>query len=182
MIVLTLLFFTPLFYYLPNAALAAIIMVAVYRLLDFKKAKHIFKVRKADGYAMLLTFALTLLVGVEEGIIFGALFALLAFIRRSAYPNIAELGYVEEREAFLGVSSYPEAKTYPEVLIIRFDAALYYANVPFLEEWLIRAVADRPNLKWIVIDGRGINSIDVTAIEGLEDLVSGYRSKGIEIL
>ena len=54
--------------------------------------------------------------------------------------------------------------------------------MPFLEEWLIRAVADRPNLKWIVIDGRGINSIDVTAIEGLEDLVSGYRSKGIEIL
>jgi SulP family sulfate permease len=181
-IIVTLLLLTPLFYYLPNAALAAVILVAVYNLLDFKEAKRLFEIRRADGYVLLVTFALTLLLGVEEGIIIGALFALLAFIRRTAYPNIAELGYVGEKEAFLGVNSYPEAKTYPEALIIRFDAALYYANVPFLEEWLIKAVADRPKLRWIVIDCRGVNTIDATAIEGLEDLVSGYRSRGIEIL
>jgi SulP family sulfate permease len=182
MILVTLLFLTPLFYYLPNAALAAVILVAVYKLLDLKDAKRIFEIRRADGYALLLTFVLTLLIGVEEGIIIGALFALLAFIRRTAYPNIAELGYVEEKEAFLGVNSYPRAKTFPEVLIIRFDAALYYANVPFLEEWLIKAVADRPKLSWIIIDCRAVNTIDTTAIEGLEDLVSGYRSRGIEVL
>lgn len=182
MIVVTLIFLTPLFYYLPNAALAAIIIMAVYRLLDLEEGRRIFKIRRADGYALLLTFALTLLIGVEEGIIIGALFALLAFVRRTAYPHIAEMGYVEEKQAFLALERFPEAKTYPEALIIRFDAALYYANVPFLEEWLIKAVADRPHLKWIVIDCRGVNSIDVTAIEGLEDLLSGYRSRGIEIL
>lgn len=80
------------------------------------------------------------------------------------------------------MSSYLEAKTYPEILIIRFDAALYYANVPFLEEWLIKAVADRPHLKWVIIDRRGVNTIDITAIVGLEDLVSGYRSREIDIL
>ncbi len=182
MIVVTLIFLTPLFYYLPNAALAAIIIMAVYRLLDLEEGRRIFKIRRADGYALLLTFALTLLIGVQEGIIIGALFALLAFVRRTAYPRIAEMGYVEEKEAFLALERFPEAKTYPEALIIRFDAALYYANVPFLEEWLIKAVADRPHLKWIVIDCRGVNSIDVTAIVGLEDLVSGYRSQGIKIL
>lgn len=179
---MTLLFLTSLFYYLPNAALAAIIVMAVYRLLDLEEGRRIFKIRRADGYALLLTFALTLLIGVQEGIIIGALFALLAFVRRTAYPRIAEMGYVEEKEAFLALERFPEAKTYPEALIIRFDAALYYANVPFLEEWLIKAVADRPHLKWIVIDCRGVNSIDVTAIVGLEDLVSGYRSQGIKIL
>lgn len=182
MIVLTLLFLTPLFYFLPNATLAAIILVAVYKLLDLKEAKRIFKVRRADGYTLLLTFALTLLVGVEEGIILGAIFALLAFIRRTAYPNISELGYVEEEEAYLGVPSFPEAKVFPEALIIRFDASFYYANIPYLEEWLIKAVAEKPELKWIIFNCRGVNSIDITAIEGLENLISQYRSQGIVFL
>lgn len=182
LILLTLLFFTPLFYYLPNAALAAIIVVAVYRLLDLREARRIFEIRQADGYTLLLTFALTLLVGVEEGIIGGVLFALLAFIRRTARPEIAELGYVEREDAFLGVESFPEAKTYPEALILRFDASLYYANVSFLEERLISEVAERPRLEYVVIDCRGVNSIDVTALKDLEDLVSGYRSQGIEFL
>jgi sulfate permease, SulP family len=181
-IVATLLFLTPLFYYLPNAALAAIIIVAVYRLLDFEAARRIFRVRRADGYALLLTFALTLLVGVEEGIIIGAIFALLAFVRRTAYPDVTELGYVEEREAFLGTRSFPQAKTYPEALIVRFDAPLYYANVPFLEEWLIKEVPERPRLKYIIIDCRGVNTIDATAVEELENLISEYRSAGIEII
>jgi SulP family sulfate permease len=182
MIVLTLLLLTPLFYYLPNAALAAVIMIAVYKLLDFQEVRRVFKIRRIDGYALALTFILTLLVGVEQGIILGAGFALLAFIRRTAYPHIAELGYVEEKDSFLGLESFPEAKTYPEALILRFDARLYFANVPYLEERLIKEVADRPEVKWIFIDCRGVNSIDVTAIQGLEDLISGYRSRGINVV
>jgi SulP family sulfate permease len=182
MVVATLLFLTPLFYYLPNAALAAVIVVAVYGLLDFREVRHAFRTRTADGLALLITFVVTLLVGVEQGIVAGAAFALLAFVRRTAYPNITELGYVESEDAFLGLRSYPDAKTNPEALIVRFDARLYFANIPFLEEWLISAVADRPRLKWIVLDCRGVNGIDVTAIEGLENLVSKYRAMGIQIL
>jgi SulP family sulfate permease len=182
MILLTLLFLTPLFYYLPQAALAAVIVTAVYRLLDFEEARRIFRIRRVDGLALLITFALTLLVGVEQGIIIGAFFALLAFIRRTAYPNITELGYVEEEEAYLDLRRFPEARTYPEALIVRFEADLYFANISFLEEWLIEKTAERPELKWIVINCRGINSIDETAIMGLEDLISNYRSRGIEIL
>lgn len=182
LILATLLFLTPLFYYLPNAALAAVIVVAVYRLLDLKEARRVFKIRTIDGLTLLLTFAVTLLVGVEQGIVTGSVFALFMFVRRTAYPHIAELGYVEGKVAFLSLESYPEGKTHPQALVIRFDASFYYANVPYLEEWLIKEVADRPKLKWIVIDCRSVNSIDVTAIEGLEDLVSEYRSSEIEIM
>lgn len=182
MVVLTLLLLTPLFYYLPNAALAAVIVVAVYKLLDFREMGHTFKVSRTDGIALLITFLVTLLVGVEQGIIAGAVFALLAFLRRTAYPHITELGYVEEEDSYIGVQSYPEARILPKVLILRFDARLYYANIPFLEEYLISKVPDRPGLEYVVIDCRGINSIDVTALEGLESLISEYKARGIDIV
>lgn len=182
MIIATLLVLTPLFYYLPNAALAAVILVAVYKLLDFEEAQRIFRVKTADGLALLITFVVTVLVGVEQGVISGAAFALLAFLRRTAYPKIVELGYVEREDSFLGQNSYPEGRTFPKTLIVRFDARLYFANISFLEDWLLSAVADRPDLELLVIDFRGVNGIDVTAIEGLENLISEYRSRDIKIL
>lgn len=182
MIVLVLLFLMPLFYYLPYAALAAVVLVAVWGLLDPTEARRIFRTSTADGLALLITFLVTLLVGVEEGIIAGAAFALLAFIRRTAYPEITELGYVQEEEAFLGVRSHSEARTFPEALILRLDARLYFANISFLEEWLITEVAERPQLEWVIIDCRGINDIDLTAIEGLENLTAEYRARGVQVL
>ena len=182
LVVITLLFLTPLFRYLPDAALAAIIVTAVYGLIDLRDARRVFEIRRLDGIALLLTFAATLLVGVEEGIIVGAGFALLVFIRRTAYPDITELGYVPEEDAYLDLRRFPKARTYPEVLVVRFEADLYFANVSFLEEWLISKVPEKPYLKWIVINCRGVNSIDVTAIEGLEKLISDYRTRGVETL
>ncbi len=182
MVVVTLLFLTPLFYYLPNAALAAVIVIAVYKLLDFREARYIFRVRGPDGVAMLVTFLVTLFVGIEQGIIAGAAFALLAFLRRTAYPEIIKLGYVEEDDTFKGLRSYPEAQTFPEALILRFDARLYYANIPFLEEYLVSEIPDHPGLEYIVVDSRGINGIDVTALEGLGNLISEYRARNVNIL
>ncbi|WP_353626445.1 SulP family inorganic anion transporter [Bacillus sp. JCM 19041] len=89
-ILLTLLFFTGLFYYLPQAVLAAIIMVAVYSLIDIKEAKRLFRVKKADGWTWVLTFLATLLLGIEQGIFIGIAFSFAVFIWRSAYPH--ELG------------------------------------------------------------------------------------------
>lgn len=182
LILVTLLFLTPLFYYLPNAALAAVVVTAVYGLIDLKEVRHVFQIRVVDGLALLITFAVTLFVGVEQGVIFGAGFGLIMFIRRTAYPKISELGYVEEEDAFLDTERFPDAKTYPEALILRFEASLYFANISFLEDWLIDKAAEKPRLKWIVINCRGVNSIDVTAIEGLERLISEFRSRGVEIL
>lgn len=182
MIVLVLLFLTPVFYFLPTATLAAVILVAVYKLLDFGEARRIIRVRTVDGLALLVTFFGTLLLGVQQGIIAGTAFAILAFMRRTAYPQIVELGYVEHEDSFLGQNSYPEGRTFENMLIVRFDARLYFANISHLEEWLISATADRPDLKLLIIDCRGVNGIDVTAIEGLENLISEYRSHDTEVL
>jgi anti-anti-sigma regulatory factor len=156
--------------------------VAVFGLLDFRQARRIFEVSPVDGATLVITFLVTLFVGVEEGILAGRLFALLAFLRRTAYPNVTQMGFVQEERAFLDLERWPAAETYPDVLIVRFDATLYYANVPYLEEKLIELVSGKPEVRWIVIDCRGINAIDVTAVEGLEALVSGYRSRGVGIL
>lgn len=182
MIVVVLLFLTPLFYYLPNAALAAVILVAIFGLVNIGEARRIYRIRKDDGLALLVTLAVTLLVGVEQGILAGVVVALVFFIRRTAYPRVFELGYVEREDSFLGQNSYPEGRTFPRTLILRFDARLYFANIPYLEDYLISATADRPDLEILVIDFRGVNGIDVTAIEGLENLISEYRARGIKVL
>jgi SulP family sulfate permease len=155
-------------------------MVAVWRLIDLEEARRAFRISRLDGYALVFTFALTLLLGIEEGILGGTVFSLLAFVRRTTYPDVAELGYVEERDAFLGIRSHPQARSYPGVLIFRFDAPLYYANVPYLEEWLLNATAGKPNLRYVVMDCRGVDTVDATAVEGLEGLVGEYRSSGVE--
>lgn len=182
MILVVLLFLTPLFYYVPDAALAAVILVAIYKLIDLREARRIFRVRKEDGIAMLVAFGGTILLGAEQGIIAGAVFALLAFVRRTAYPRIFELGYVEREDAFLALDRYPGGRTFPHALVFRFDARLYFANVPFLEDWLISATAERSDLDLLVLDCRGVNGVDVTAIQGLENLISEYRARGVEVL
>ncbi|MGI8866020.1 MAG: SulP family inorganic anion transporter, partial [Rubrobacteraceae bacterium] len=133
LIVMTLLFFTPLFYYLPNAVLAAIVMVAVYGLIDFMEPVKLFKVKKVDGWTLLITFAATLLIGIEQGILVGVAFSLALFIWRSAYPHTTEVGYLPEEDVFRNVTRYPEAQTFPNTLVVRVDASLYFANAAFWE-------------------------------------------------
>lgn len=182
LILLTLLFFTGLFYYLPNAVLAAIIMVAVYSLIDIKEAKHLFKVKSVDGWTWVLTFIATLTIGIEQGILIGVGFSLLVFIWRSAYPHIAELGYLKEEKVFRNIKRYPEAQIDPEILIFRIDASLYFANMTFLEDKLSERLAEKPQTKWIVLDFSSVNSIDAVAIHSLEEIMDSYREGNIEFL
>ncbi|MEZ0481772.1 SulP family inorganic anion transporter [Planococcus sp. SSTMD024] len=182
LIILTLLFFTGLFYYLPNAVLAAIIMVAVYSLIDAKELKYLFKVNKVDGLTWLLTFLATLLIGIEQGIIAGAVFSLLVFIRRSAYPHVAELGYLPKEKVYRNTSRYPDAETDPDILIFRVDASLYFANMTFLEEQLCKRLAEKPETKWVVFDFSSVNSIDAVAVHALEDLMEQCQSGKVEMV
>lgn len=175
LILLTLVFFTELFYYLPNAVLAAIIMVAVYSLIDLKEAKHLFKIRKMDGIIWLATFASTLVFGIVEGIIIGIVFSLIVFIWKSAYPHVAELGYLPEEGVFRNIKRFPEAKVDPEVLIFRVDSSLFFANMAFFEEKLAERLVDKPNTKWVILDFTGVNSIDAVAIHSLEEMMSAHR-------
>ncbi|MBT2582704.1 sulfate permease [Planococcus sp. ISL-109] len=182
LIILTLLFFTGLFYYLPNAVLAAIIMVAVYSLIDMKEVKNLFKVNKVDGWTWMLTFLATLFIGIEQGIIIGVIFSLIVFIRRSAYPHVAELGYLPEQQVYRNTKRYPEAEVDPEVLIFRVDASLYFANMTFLEDKLCARVAEKPETKWVVFDFSSVNSIDAVAVHALEELMEQCHTGKVEII
>ncbi|MFA9556979.1 SulP family inorganic anion transporter [Evansella sp. AB-rgal1] len=176
-IIATLLFFTGFFYYLPNAILAAIIMVAVYSLIDIKEAKHLFHIRPLDGWTWVITFAGTLLLGIEQGIIIGVLFSLLIYIWKSAYPHVAELGYLTEQEVYRNIKRYPHAKTDPTILIFRIDSDLFFANTTFLEEKLQERLLDKPNTKWVILDFTGVNSIDAVAIHSLEEIMKTHENQ-----
>ena len=178
-IILILLFFTGVFYYLPNAVLAAIIMVAVYKLIDIKEARYLFKVNTTDGICWLLTFLVALMIGIEQGIITGLALSLIFFIWRSAYPHTAELGYLESQDVFRDVDHHSSAKVNPEVLIFRIDGSLYFANMAFLENRLYDRVEDNPDIKWIVVDFSGVNSIDAVAIHSLEKIFEDYGERDI---
>ena len=180
-IVLTLLFFTPLFYYLPQAVLAAIILVAVYGLIDVKEAVHLFKLKAVDGWTLLLTFVATLTIGIEQGILLGVAFSLLVFIWRSAYPHTAELGYLPDTDVFRNVNRYPEAQRFQHTLILRIDASLYFANMAFLTNMLSAVTAERADLKYIIFDFSGVNDIDAVALATLNQRMAELRSQGIEV-
>ncbi|MBN1550330.1 solute carrier family 26 protein [bacterium] len=179
LIMLTLLFFTHLFYYLPKSVLAAIVIVAVMSLIDIKEPIRLFKIKKADGWTLILTFVITLSTGIETGILAGIIFSLIIFIWRSAHPHIAELGYLPEKNAFLNLQRFPQAKSIPNVLILRIDASLYFANAGFVENYLRAKIAHKKTLNWIIIDLIGVNDIDAVAVRVLEDLMESYEPAGI---
>ncbi|WP_041601243.1 SulP family inorganic anion transporter [Halobacillus halophilus] len=181
LIMITLLFFTGLFYYLPNAVLAAIIMVAVFGLINVKEAKHLFRIKKSDGWILVLTFVATLVTGIESGILIGAGAALLLFIWNSAYPHTAVLGYVQEEGVYRNVKRYPEALEHTDTLIFRMDASLYFANFAFMEEKIRNILGDRPEVTKVILDFSGVNRMDGVAVDELEKLIDEYDEAGVHI-
>ncbi|MDX8359193.1 solute carrier family 26 protein [Cytobacillus sp. IB215316] len=182
LIIISLLFFTPLFYYLPNVVLAAIIMVAVFGLIDVKEAVHLFKIKKVDGWTLIVAFIATLVTSIEEGILIGIAFSLLVFIWRSAYPHVAQLGYIEQENVFRNIKRYENAKTFKDTIIFRIDASLYFANMGFFEEQLRKEIADHPTTTKIVLDFSSVNAIDAVSIDELEKIIDDYKQANIEIL
>jgi len=182
LILLTLLFFTDFFYYLPKAVLAAIIMVAVYSLIDIKEALHLFNIRRVDGWTWLITFIATLSVGIEQGILIGLAFSLVVFVARSAYPHITELGLLPEKNVYRNIKRFPTANVDPQIAIIRVDASLYFANMSYLEEELCKRVKGRPQTNWLILDFSGVNSIDAVAVGALETIMETCRQEGVQFL
>lgn len=178
-VIITLLFLTPLFHYLPNAVLAAIIIVAVIGLIDVKSAVELFRLKKADGWTLLVTFLITLIIGIEEGILAGVIFSLTLFVARSSHPRTAVLGYVEADDTYRDIRRYPEAATNPNMVIIRVDASLYFANARFVEDRVREELARNPDAKWVILDMTGVNDIDGEAVSTLGELMEHFAPHGV---
>ncbi|PYZ97799.1 sodium-independent anion transporter [Alteribacter lacisalsi] len=180
-IVLTLLFFTSWFYYLPQAVLASIIFVAVYALIDFREFRHLWKIKRIDGAVFLITFTATLVIGIEAGIAIGILFSLLTFIYRSGSPHMARLGWVEEIGAYRNLERFPEAVTDKSTLMVRIDAPVYFANMGYIEERLRRFILEEKSVDTIIFDFSGVNDMDAVAIDQLERWIDDQMEEGMDI-
>ena len=181
LVLLTMMFLTPLFTHLPNAVLAAIIMSAVVGLIDFQEARRLFTVKKADGWIYIVTFLVTLGLGMDKGLIVGIIFSLALFIRRSARPHLAVLGRVGEHE-FRDLRRYPDAVVDPDVIILRVDSSLYFANAAFVEERIRAELVQQPTARWVVLDMSGVNDIDGVAVSMLTDLMHDTSPTGVQFV
>jgi SulP family sulfate permease len=172
------LFLTPLFRYLPQAVLAATIIVAVLSLVDLAAIRRTWAYSKADFAAMAATILLVLLVGVEAGIVAGVVLSLLLFLWRTSTPHIAIVGQVPGSEHFRNVDRH-QVITSPALLSIRVDESLYFANARFLEDRILAEVAARPGLQHVVLMCSAVNMIDASALESLEAIADRLQSAGI---
>lgn len=180
----TLLFLTPLFYYLPNAVLAAIIIVAVFGLVDIRYPQQLFKRRKDEFALLITTFLLTLFVGIIEGILFGTLLALLLMVYRTSKPHVAVLGRIKGTSYFRNINRFKEAiEPNSSVLVFRFDAQLYFGNKDYFKSELLAAIAAQKTApETIIIKSDPINYIDSSAVFMLEKLITDLQQQGIAVL
>jgi len=178
----TLLFLTPVFYYLPQAVVAAIIMVAVYGLLDFYIPKHLLKYSKKELIILNITLIITATVGIREGVLIGVVLSLVVLIYATTKPHVAVLANVPGTHFYRNIERFRTLKEKDEILIYRFDAQLFFANTYYFKDTLEELVFSRKaKLKLIVIDGESINSIDSSGVYMLDDIIGKYKSMGIDI-
>ena len=180
---LTLLFLTPLFYHLPKTILAAIIMVAVFGLIDLAYPFRLFRKRKDEFAVLIITFLTTLIIGITEGIILGVLISLGLMIYRTSQPHFAILGRMKDSTHYRNIKRFDkDISIDPEVLFFRFDGQLYFGNKEYFKTELTQAVKSHGDaLKGVVLSVEAINYIDSTAAHMLRQLFSQFKEEGIKV-
>jgi SulP family sulfate permease len=180
LVALTVVLLTPAMYFLPQAVLAGIIVGTILTLVDVPMLKFVWRYNKRDAAALLVTFAAVLEVSANAGLVVGMFAAMGLYLWRTSRPHIAILGRVGESEYYRDVLR-AEVRTNPYVLLVRVDAPLYFANTKYIEDWLLRAVADHPQVKDVVLLCEAVNFIDASALRTLEGLVQELSDVGVTL-
>ena len=179
-IALASLLLTPALYYLPQATLAATIVVAVLSLVDFGILERTWRYSKADFAAVAATLGVTLFVGVEQGLIAGCAVSLALHLLRTSRPHIAVVGLVPGTQHFRNVLRH-KVRVSPRLVTLRVDESLYFANARALEDAVNDAVAQRPGLQHVVLQCSAINVVDASALESLEAIRDRLKDAGIAL-
>lgn len=174
----TLLVLTPLFAYLPNAVLASIVMVAVVRLVDVERIRFLWHAKRSDFWLLVVTFGATILLGIEEGILGGIIVSLILVIQRSFRPNITIMGRLPDSDTFADIERHPKALTRSDVVVIRMESSLYFANAQLLKDRIMEVMAQDDALRMLVVDAYPVNRIDGTAAYMLRDIVEVFQEQG----
>ncbi|MEZ5246115.1 MAG: solute carrier family 26 protein [Acidimicrobiales bacterium] len=176
----TIAFLTPFFASLPDAALGAIIIMAVIGLVDVGEMRHIARVKKTDLIGLAVAFVATLALGIEVGILVAVVASMLVVFARMSMPHSAVLGHVAGTTSYRNVERFPEARTVDGIHIVRVDAALSFVNALNVKKLLLGAadaMTDAPRV--LVLDASGINDLDATGAEMLDELLVEMDDRGV---
>jgi SulP family sulfate permease len=178
----TLLFFTPLLHHLPKPVLAAIIVVALVNLVDYRSIAKAWRARSDDGIAAVVTFVATLVFapGIQIGILTGIILSLALLLYRLMRPRVAVVGRHPDG-ALRDAEHFGLAALHPELGALRFDGSLFFVSVSYFEEAIIRLERTNPDLKYILVVGSGINGIDASGVEMLANVASRLKASGITL-
>lgn len=174
------LFLTGLFHYLPDAILAATVTISVLSLVDLPSIVRTWRYSRHDGAALLSTLAITLLSGVTLGILTGVSLSLLLYLWRTSRPHSALVGRIPGTEHFRNCERY-QTETDPQLMIMRVDESLYFANARYLEDCVYAVITDNPELREFVLMCPAVNWIDTSALESLEAIDHRLNQSGIRL-
>jgi SulP family sulfate permease len=182
-VVLVMLFMTEYFYHLPQPVLAAIVMSAVFSLIDFKTLRHSWNVRRSDGVVGLITFLATLLMAPQlaSGVLVGVVLTILMFLHGVMQPRSEVLGRTRDG-TLAGAASHDLPAISEHYVVLRFDASLVFINSAFFEQAVMKAIAQFPQAKAVLVIGNGINQIDATGEEKLRALAADLKLAGVTLM
>jgi SulP family sulfate permease len=167
-------------YYLPQATLAATIIVAVLSLIDLPIFRSTWRFSKLDFSALIATFMATLVLGVESGLVIGVALSLGLFLLRASRPHIATVGLMPGTEHFRNVSRHP-VRVSPRLVCLRVDASMFFANARAIEDRINSEVASRPALEHVLLQCSAVNDIDASALESLHAIAGRLHDSGIAL-
>lgn len=171
-------FFSSLFHFLPEATLAATIIVAVTTLVDIRGLRETWRYSRQDGMALVATLLVTLLIGITEGILVGVGLSLVLYLYRTSRPHIAIVGRIPGTEHFRNEKRYT-VETDARVIIMRVDEAIYFANAQYLEDRISEVLRQRPGATDLILMCTGVNTIDASALDILDTINTRLQSAGL---
>ncbi len=182
-VALILIFLTPLFYYLPKAILASVIMVAVAGLIDWKYTMQLWRDSRIEFGLLVATFLITLNFSMVPGIVSGIVLSILYLLYKSAYPHIARLGRVKGHHEFRNIHRFKDLEVWEHVMILRVDAPLTFINIQYFREYIENTLRDsKDKIESIILDAGPVSHLDATASQGIKDLLAFLDENNIEFL
>jgi len=176
-----LLFFTKVFSYIPYPVLAALIISAVMKLIDFNVIKHLFSHDRSDFGVLLFTLLMTLFLGVRVGIMSGIILSIIMLLREVATPHIAILGKINDDGIYRNIKRFEEAEVEEDVLIIRYDNDIFFGNAEHFFDTVESELSIRPKTKHIILDLTSVTKIDSTGIIKFHQLIDILKNNDIDV-
>ncbi len=183
-VAVVLLFLTTFFYKLPKSILAAIIMVSVLKLVDFKYPIRLIKTRKDEFILLLLTCLVTLFIGIKEGLLVGILFSFFLLVYRTSKPHFAFLAKIKKTNYYKNIERFPnETLEREDLIILRFDAQLFFGNIDYFRNIIFEKINIQENkVRGFILSAESINYIDSTAVEQLIEISKTLKSKNVRFM